>query len=391
MRLSACIITKDEERDLPACLASVVAFCDEVVVVDSGSSDRTRELAAEAGARVIKQPWLGFAAQRNVALDRATGDWVLEIDADERVSSVLRSEIEAFVSAAPTGVDLVGLPRREVLVGQALGASAKFPNYCHRLVRRGSHRHDEERTVHEGFVPDGPVHPLAGELVHLYAPTWRDAFDDLRSYARLEAEQMSALRTPSAVLRGLLVRPGAKLAYRLVVDGGWRDGPIGVARIALDCAADATVWVLYARRGPTGGGRSGVVGGAHYGSRRFPRGAPHVVALAIGGRAQQRGAAWAREAAASGLDVALLTPSAGVGTVRHRMLPTAGPLSAIRALDAEEQLRTLDGVVPFGRRASAWLRVAPEPVRGLASNLPEGIEPRELARRVQRAREALAA
>ena len=85
----ACIIARDEEERLPAALASV-AFCDEVVVVDSGSRDRTVELAREAGARVIEHPWHGFGVQRNVALDNATADWVLEVDADERVTPRLQ-------------------------------------------------------------------------------------------------------------------------------------------------------------------------------------------------------------------------------------------------------------------------------------------------------------
>src|SRR6202050_3277869 len=89
--VSACIIAKDEQHHLPECLASV-AFCREIVLVDSGSRDATRELARAAGAVVVEQPWLGFAAQRNVALDHASGDWVLEVDADERVSGGLREE-----------------------------------------------------------------------------------------------------------------------------------------------------------------------------------------------------------------------------------------------------------------------------------------------------------
>ena len=97
--ITACIIARDEAERLPACLASV-AFCDEVVVVDSGSVDRTVQIARDAGAHVVEQPWLGFAAQRNVALDHAHGDWVIEVDADERVSPELRAEIEC--ASSPT-------------------------------------------------------------------------------------------------------------------------------------------------------------------------------------------------------------------------------------------------------------------------------------------------
>lgn len=381
----------DEERDLPDCLTSV-AFCDEIVVVDSGSTDRTKEIAAAAGARVVEQPWLGFAAQRNVALDHARGDWVLEIDADERVTPALRAELEAFLGAEPPGIDVGGIPRREVLAGHPLGPAAKYPNYCHRLLRRGTLRHDERRTVHEGLVPEGPVHPFVGELTHLYAPTWGVAIADARRYARLEAEQISAPRTASRILAGALARPAAKLLYRATLDGGWRDGPTGVAKIALDCVADGSVWVRYALQGPTGNGASGVAATEHFGSHRFPRGNPHVAAVAVGAGPTRRAAAWARSAAAEGLDVAILSPGeAPEPVIRHRRLATPGPLSVVRALDAEEQLRTLDAVVAFGPRARRSLVLAPGTLKGSVPPPEEGIVPAELTRLVHAAREERAA
>ena len=178
VRLSACIIALNEERHLPACLESV-GFCDEIVVVDSGSVDRTREIARAAGARVVEQPWLGYGAQRKVALDHALGEWVLEIDADERVSPELREEMRAFVDDPPAGVDLAGLPLRDILVGHPLGRSAKYPKYRHRLFRRDAYRHDEDRTVHEGLTPHGEVHPFTGDLVHYVADDWREAIVDM--------------------------------------------------------------------------------------------------------------------------------------------------------------------------------------------------------------------
>src|SRR4051812_45021242 len=111
--VTACVIASDEERRLPACLESL-GFCDEIVVVDGGSRDRTRELARAAGAQVVDNPWPGFAAQRNVALDHARGDWVLEIDADERVDPVLAASIRAMLAAPPRDVRMAALPMRDV-------------------------------------------------------------------------------------------------------------------------------------------------------------------------------------------------------------------------------------------------------------------------------------
>jgi hypothetical protein len=368
--LSACIIARDEAQILPGCLASV-AFCEEIVLVDSGSSDTTIEVARAAGARVVEHSWLGFAAQRNIALDHASGDWILEIDADERVTESLRAEIEQFLADPPSGVDLGGIPRREIFLGSALGGSAKYPKYGHRLLRRGSYRHDEARTVHEGFVPTGVVHPFAGDLIHLVATSWREAVGDAWRYARLEAGQLQSPRSLGASLKGVLARPAVKFVYRLTVDGGWRDGARGVAYIALACTTDSVVWIrhLLGRRGSELG-CSGVRADEHYGSRRFHEGSLRVLAIAAGTAATSAAQTWLEAARHAGADTVLLTQRgpAASGGVRVRPLERVGPLAVIRALDAEEQLRPIDAVVAFGRRGRALLHVIPPGLRG---HMPE--------------------
>jgi glycosyltransferase involved in cell wall biosynthesis len=247
--VSACMIVKDEAERLPDALASV-AFCDEVVVVDSGSADATVAIAEARGATVVRNPWPGFAAQRNVAIDHAHGDWVLEIDADERVSAELRSAIEAFLDGPSGGFDQATLARRNVFLGRPLGRAAKFPEYHTRLLRRGRFRHDERRQVHEGVSPAGPVAPLEGELTHLLAGDLREALGDAWRDGRLEAAHAQIEPSPAGIVRGVALRPAAKFAYRVVVDGGWRDGWRGIALITIECAADASVWVRLAAGGP---------------------------------------------------------------------------------------------------------------------------------------------
>lgn len=370
--LTACIIARDEAERLPACLASV-AFCDEVIVMDSGSRDATVQIARRAGARVHEHAWLGFAAQRNLVLDLATTDWILEVDADERVTAALRDDIQTFLADPPAGVEIAGVPRREIFLGRRLGPSAKYPKYRHRLFRRGVYRHPEGRTVHEGLIPSGPVHPLTGDLEHLLAGGLGEAIRDTWSYARLEAGQMTAAKSPGTVLRGALLRPAAKLVYRLTVDGGWRDGVQGFAHIALDCGTDSVVWLRHVlgRRGPVTGD-SGVPPGAHYGSRRRRAGSRRVVAVACGGPASERALAWLQAARVDGADVVLVSdtamPGAPAGGVRVRRLAAPRPVPLLRALDAEAQLRTYDELRPFGRRARLLLRLVPGGLRGLEAS-----------------------
>jgi hypothetical protein len=374
--ITACVITRDEEERLPDCLASL-GFCDQVVVVDSGSRDRTRELAAAAGALVVENPWPGFSAQRNVALDHATGDWVLEIDADERVSPELAAELRAFL-AAPPAVTMGAIPMRDVFLGKALGPSIRYPRYRHRLFRRGVFRHDEGRSVHEGLWPDGPVHPFTGELRHLLASSWGEALADARSYARLEAAQRDRPGAAEA-LTGILVRPLAKLGYRLFLYGGWRDGARGFAKLALECAADSLATV-HRLRHSSGEGTSG------FGLESPQLGPVRIVGIARSRRGSARLAGWLEEAAREGADVSLVgsEPPAG-STVSHRPLDRLGPGRLVRALDAENQLRPIDALLPAGRRERHALRISPAELRGAFPPLSPDTAPKQALAQLQSA------
>ncbi len=363
--LTACVIARDEERRLPECLESL-AFCDEVVVVDSGSSDRTREIATEAGARVFENTWRGFAVQRNVALDRASGNWVLEIDADERVSPELAREVRELLDDPPAGVRMAALPMRDVFLGAGLGPSARYPRYRHRLFRRGAFRHDESRTVHEGLWSDGPTAALEGELMHLLASTWKEALRDAVAYARLEATQRPR-PTPRGTLFGALFRPMAKFTYRLLLYGGWRDGWRGAVRIWLDCLTDslATLYSIGSGTAPDAAVRHG---------DEAPRiGPPRLIGVAMGTNRAADLAGWLAQAAAGGADVALIAaPDAGIPTVRCRNLDGRGPGALARALDAEDQIRPIDALVLAGRRERLLLRAVPGSLRGAARLSPSG-------------------
>ena len=188
--ISAVIIAKDEEDRLPDALRSV-AFCDEVLVVDAGSTDRTRDLAAEAGARVVvNAPWPGYVAQRNHASDRATHDWILAVDADERVTPALRDEIQALQAA---GFAHAGyrIPRAAHYLGRFIRATEWYPDRQLRLYDRRKGRW-HGALVHESVRVDGPVGRLRGDLEHF---TYRDVSHHLQTidrYTTLWAEQAYA-------------------------------------------------------------------------------------------------------------------------------------------------------------------------------------------------------
>jgi Glycosyl transferase family 2 len=366
-RVTACLIVRDEERRLPGCLESV-AFCDSIVVVDSGSRDRTAAIARSAGVRVVESEWRGFAQQRNIALDLAESEWILEIDADERVTPQLRREIQRFLADPPPEIDLVALPLRDILLGKPLGPAARYPRYRYRLFRRKAYRHDVSREVHEGLWPNGEVLALDGDLQHTLAESLTELIRDTWRYAQLEAAMLPPPRTRRAYLRGVIARPAAKAVYRLLVLGGWGDGWRGVLRIASECVGDATVWLLVARRTRLGLGSSA----EHFAESPPSRGPVRIVGLAAGGDRAHAAALSLGRARAAGADVTLVTDSpAAADDVPVRPVNRVGPLTVARMLDREQQLRPIDHVVPFGRREALLLRLVPHHLRGALPAAPD--------------------
>jgi glycosyltransferase involved in cell wall biosynthesis len=199
--LSAVLITGNEEKNLPAALDSVT-FCDEVLVVDSGSTDRTLDVARERGARiVVNAPWPGFVAQRTAATLLATHDWVLALDADERVSPTLREEIEALRRA---GFPDAGyrIPRVAHYLGKWIRATDWYPDRQLRLYdrSRGSWEGD---LVHESFRSRGSVRLLRGEIHHHPYRDIAHHVAKINSYTSLWAEQSFVAGRRMSLVDGL--------------------------------------------------------------------------------------------------------------------------------------------------------------------------------------------
>jgi glycosyltransferase involved in cell wall biosynthesis len=166
MSLSVIVITRDEERHIRDCLASVRDLADELLVVDSGSLDGTVEIAREMGARIEIRPFDNFAKQRNAAIEMAKGDWIFFIDADERCTRYLGAEIEFRVLMAEPEIAGFWVPRRNIIFGKEIKHTGWSPDYQPRILRKGRGHFDPTREVHELLVWDGPARNLTQALTH---------------------------------------------------------------------------------------------------------------------------------------------------------------------------------------------------------------------------------
>lgn len=227
--LSVAIVAFNEEQNLRRTLASV-DWADEVILVDSGSTDRTREIAREFGAKVYEEPWRGFAAQKNFALAHCQFDWVLSLDADEVVSPELRSELLGRLEHPGPAVAF-RLPRRNLFLGRWVRHGGFYPDHKLRLFRRG-HARFEDRPVHENAVADGPVLALRGDLLHYAYPTLELYIEHMNRYSSasvpLVHRKERTLSSLPAFLWYVLLAPGAQFLYNYVFRLGFLDGREGL-------------------------------------------------------------------------------------------------------------------------------------------------------------------
>jgi len=223
-KLTVTVITLNEAAHITDCLASV-AWADEILVVDSGSTDGTVDLARAAGARVIVRDWPGYAAQKNFAASEASHDWILSVDADERVTPALAREIQAVLTSDPV-VAGYRIPRVTWHLGRWIRHTDWYPDYQLRLYDRRRARW-RPRRVHESVETDGPYERLTAELQH-YA--YRDVahhVETMERYTSLAAEQMHAEGRRAGVW-SLTVHPLAAFLRNYVLKGGFLEGRPGL-------------------------------------------------------------------------------------------------------------------------------------------------------------------
>jgi glycosyltransferase involved in cell wall biosynthesis len=218
------VITWNEEERLASCLAGL-AWADEIVVVDAESSDGTVEVARQFTDRIVVQPWLGFAAQKNFALTQATGHWILSVDADEEVSGELRDEITVVLAGAGTAVGYA-VPRRNIFWGRWVRHGGLYPDWQIRLFRRGRGRF-VDRAVHESVDVDGAVSRLEGTLVHRSYRSVGEFLERANRYSALAAADLvqSGARVGAAQL---VFRPLGRFLGMYVFRRGFLDGMPGL-------------------------------------------------------------------------------------------------------------------------------------------------------------------
>lgn len=224
MTLSVIIITKNEASNIAACLQSV-SFADELIVLDSGSTDGTVEIAASLGAKVSQTTdWPGFGIQKNRALELATGDWVLSLDADERVTPALAQAIQAAM--AKPQADAYRIARLSNFGGRWIRHSGWWPDYVLRLFRRGTARF-KEVAVHESVLPEGPVQTLDGHFLHYPYADLESFIAKINHYSSVAAGVMHAKGKKTSVL-GALGHGAWTFIRHYVLRRGFLDGKEGL-------------------------------------------------------------------------------------------------------------------------------------------------------------------
>jgi len=220
--ITATIITLNEEDHIAEALASL-ACCDEIVVVDSGSTDRTREIASNRGVRVMTRTWQGYSPQKNFAADQASNDWILSIDADERLSIELADEIarwKKLVAIDPT-VGAYSMPRRTFYLGKWIKHSGWYPD---RKVRLYNRRHSHwEGTIHEDLKVDGSVERFSGDLLHFPFNDWEDQKLKIDKYTKLAAHE-ARTRGARGNIFSLVLGPPAAFIKSFFLRAGFLDG-----------------------------------------------------------------------------------------------------------------------------------------------------------------------
>jgi len=232
--LSLVVITRDAAIDIADCVASA-SFAAEVLVVDSDSRDDTVEIARRSGARVIEREWMGFGPQKQFAAGEAQNDWVLCVDADERVSPALAASIAMLFAAEAPRACAYAIARRNRFLGRWLAHGEGYPDWTVRLFDRRRARWSDD-PVHERVIAEGPVARLPGDLMHASAESLDAYIAKQNRYTSLQAAALHAKGSKAGAMH-LALSPLARFLRFYVLKLGFLDGAAGFAHIAIGAFA----------------------------------------------------------------------------------------------------------------------------------------------------------
>lgn len=227
MTLSVCIITLNEEANIVRTLHSVKEIADEIVVVDSGSTDKTVTLAQGFGAKVFVEAWKGFARQKNSSLEKASCDWILSLDADEEVSPELAASIKMLLKSGTAKYNGYTMNRRNMYFGKWIKRSGYYPDPKLRLIRRGAAEF-ELRDVHEDMKMQGDLGHLSGDLIHHAYPTLESFIEHANRYSSLGAGMVARERKVGFSVVNIVFRPLVRFIWAYFFRGGFLDGREGL-------------------------------------------------------------------------------------------------------------------------------------------------------------------
>lgn len=227
---SAVIITRNAAAQIEPCLQSV-AFADEILIVDSGSTDATLEIAARYGARVIRQEWLGYGKQKEFATRQTRNDWVLSLDADERVSEELRHSIQETLVAPRFQAGRMARCNR--FMGRWLRHGEGYPDWSLRLYHR-EHAHWSDDPVHEKLITDGKIITLMGDLLHESEQGIADYLTKQNRYTTLQAEALHRAGRSANPIK-MVLSPVFRFIKFYFLRLGFLDGVPGLIHISIGC------------------------------------------------------------------------------------------------------------------------------------------------------------
>jgi glycosyltransferase involved in cell wall biosynthesis len=228
MTLSVCIITLNEEANIGRTLASLKEIADEIILVDSGSTDATVTIAQSFGAKVFAEPWKGFARQKNSSLAKATCDWILSLDADEEVSIELAASIKKLMKSGATPESAgYKMNRRNMYFGKWLKRSGYYPDPKLRLVKRGAAEF-ELRDVHEDMKMPGKLGHLQGDLLHHAYQDLESFLEHQNKYSSLGADMVVRERKVGFSVINIVFRPLVRFIWAYFFRMGFLDGREGL-------------------------------------------------------------------------------------------------------------------------------------------------------------------